>query len=62
MIKFGTKAETLQVLKGKLKTALVLDAYVFTTDDWNQSPDAVCDGIKNYLRAARLFIVRSSAS
>lgn len=62
MIKFGTKAETLQVLKGKLKTALVLDAYVFTTDDWNQSPDAVCDAIKNYLRAARLFIVRSSAS
>lgn len=60
MIQFGTKAETLQNIRGKLKSANVLPGVYFEVREWRQDPD------RCYLQCADAWktikvIVRSSA-
>lgn len=60
MIQFGTKAETLQNIRGKLKSANVLPGVCFEVREWRQDPD------RCYLQCADAWktikvIVRSSA-
>ncbi len=62
MIQLGTKAETLTALRGKLSSAVVLDAFVFTSHEWNTSELKICDAIENKFANKNTIIVRSSAS
>lgn len=56
----GTKAETLQVLYGKLKEAVVLPAFSFTVNDWNKRREEII-GAFFKLDWNRKVIVRSSS-
>lgn len=61
MAEFGTKAETLEQLQGKLKTAEVLPLYRFSVKDWTTSPDQCLENFKALDWADTTLIVRSSA-
>lgn len=58
--KFGTKAETLNTLKLKVKKSKILEQYTFTVDDYTKNKDEVINDIKNKLQS-KLLVVRSSA-
>lgn len=58
--RFGTKAQTLARLAGRLSTALLCDQLVITTDDWKRAPDRKVDEILRHFRG-RDLVVRSSS-
>lgn len=58
--KFGTKAETLDRLKNKLKNSLVLEQYRFTVGQYTSDKTAIIEGIQKNL-SSKLLAVRSSA-
>jgi len=58
--KFGTKAETLNNLKNKVKKSNILEQYTFTVDTYANNKNLVISNIQNKFNA-RLLIVRSSA-
>jgi len=58
--KFGTKAETLNSLKSKLKNSLVLEQYTFTVGQYVSDKTAIIDDIQKNL-SSKLLVVRSSA-
>ena len=62
MIHLGTKAETLAALRGKLSSAVVLDAIVFTTAEWSRSHESICESIEAKFGKQTSIIVRSSAT
>ena len=57
---FQTKAENLARIRGKLKTARVLDLIFFTAKEWNDAPENIISKIQTYFKED-LLIVRSSA-
>ena len=59
-IALGTKAETLDRLRGRLAKSEILDLVYFTVSDWAATPDGVLDRIAAELPADR-YVVRSSA-
>jgi len=61
MIKFGTKAETLERLEGMLSSAQVLPQYRFTVGDWNADSANIINEIIRQEWQGESFIVRSSA-
>ena len=58
--KFGTKAETLNSLKSKLKNSLVLEQYTFTVGQYVSDKAAIIEDIQKNL-SSKLLVVRSSA-
>ena len=58
--KFGTKAETLNNLKAKLKKSEVLDQFTFTVGEYTSFSKKIISKIQNNLRS-KLLVVRSSA-
>ena len=58
--KFGTKAETLQNLKSKLKKSNILEQIAFTVGEYENDNHKILDKIKNKLNS-ELLVVRSSA-
>ncbi|MBU3917854.1 hypothetical protein KKA14_20195, partial [bacterium] len=58
---FGTKADTLEILKSKLRKAIVLDQYAFTVRDWENDSGNVIEQIVNSFSDAKSIVVRSSA-
>lgn len=60
MYHLGTKAETLKLLFGKLKQAVVLPQYTFTVGDWKRQQDTVKTGFMA-LDWKNAVIVRSSS-
>jgi len=61
MIKFGTKAETLERLEGLLSSAQVLPQYRFTVGDWQTDFATIINEIFKQEWLGESFIVRSSA-
>lgn len=62
MFQFGTKAETLERLYGKLKCASVLPQYSFTIKDWRKGTSRFFwEQCLKELAGSGVFIVRSSA-
>lgn len=59
-VTFGTKAETIQKLCGKLRTAVVDEPLVFTAAEWKKNPRKVIDRITRRFPSSPV-IVRSSA-
>ena len=57
---FGTKAETLNSIKKKIKIANILDQYTFTVSDYNQKSDLIIKNIQSKFKS-NLLVVRSSA-
>lgn len=57
---FQTKAENLARIRGKLKTASVMDLVFFTAKEWNDAPENIISKIQTYFKED-LLIVRSSA-
>ncbi|MCI8378514.1 MAG: phosphoenolpyruvate synthase [Lachnospiraceae bacterium] len=60
MIKFGTKAETLERLAGKCTQASVLPLTYFSVGEWRSSPLTVWEEVSDAMNADE-WIVRSSA-
>ena len=60
MIKFGTKAETLERLAGRCQHASVLPLAYFSVREWAGSPEAVWERILAVVGPGE-WIVRSSA-
>jgi glutamine kinase len=60
LVEFGTKAETLERLKPRLKTAAILPLVYFTRREWEREADATLRLIEGRLGTAAL-VVRSSA-
>jgi phosphohistidine swiveling domain-containing protein len=60
-VTFGTKAETLARLAGKLAHADILPQHRFTVGEWQSHPAAVLGGLLATAWAAGPLIVRSSA-
>jgi len=58
--KFGTKAETLNDLKPKLKKSQVLEQYTFTVGQYAENQKIIVQDIQNKL-SSKLLVVRSSA-
>jgi choline kinase len=58
--KFGTKAETLNNLKLKLKKSQVLEQYTFTVGQYTKDQKTIIQNIQNNL-SSKLLVVRSSA-
>lgn len=63
MFQFGTKAETLERLYGRLKEAKILPQYAFTVGNWRNTGTAEVfwEACLHTLGMGKLFIVRSSA-
>lgn len=57
---FGTKAETLQRLEGRLRHASILEQVTFTMKEWRQSQEGCLRRIRERFAGNRL-VVRSSA-
>lgn len=57
----GTKAGTLDRLRGRLVHSRVLPLKYFTRGQWHRDPDGVLEGILQQLGTNELFVVRSSA-
>ena len=60
MFTFGSKAETLQTLKGRLTQATVPDSYFFSIQEWQASRPRILQRIRDQFQGAKLA-VRSSA-
>lgn len=58
--RFGTKAETLERLRGRLVTARILPQYTVSVDDWQQERSGTIDKITEQFSGCRV-VVRSSA-
>ena len=58
---FGTKAETLAKLSGRLKTATILPQVTFTAKRWIDEPDAILGRLRENGWLSRPMAVRSSA-
>jgi choline kinase len=58
--KFGTKAETLKSLQGKLKLSFILDQYTFNIEDYKDNKNIIINNIQSKL-SSKLLVVRSSA-
>ena len=56
----GTKAQTLYRLRGMVKKSVIEDQVSFTTADWLQDKNKICQKIKNKFQQQRL-VIRSSA-
>ena len=56
---FGTKAETLAALSGKLRAATLPRQVFFSISNWRESPSELLENVAQELDATRL-IVRSS--
>jgi glutamine kinase len=61
MIRFGTKAETLERLRGRLRSAEVLPQVRFTASEWKRGTDKQLERLKREPWAKSALIVRSSA-
>lgn len=62
MVKFGTKAETLSLLRGKIKYANLLPQKEYTAGQWNSDPSSVVNDLKEWQNwHDGPWIVRSSA-
>ncbi|MDD5146004.1 MAG: PEP-utilizing enzyme [Candidatus Pacebacteria bacterium] len=59
-ISFGTKAETLERLRGKIKSAVVDELFIFTVGDWKEKKDKIISSIKSIFGDGPV-IIRSSA-
>lgn len=62
MIRFGTKAVTLERLAPVIKTATVLPVFRFSAHEWNLKGNAVLNKLKHIGWGEGYVIVRSSAS
>lgn len=60
-VKFGTKAQTLSRLSGKLDSARILPIHSFEVAAWQKDQGAVCKGFAQLAWASGPVIVRSSA-
>jgi len=60
-VAFGTKAETLERLEGRLASAVVLPQVRVTVDDWRRDRQAAVDAVVGQPWAGEAVIVRSSA-
>ncbi len=59
--RFGTKAETLAQLSGRLRDGVVLPLDYFTVSEWRSDQDAVLDRLQAHDWARGALIVRSSS-
>ena len=59
--KFGTKAETLEILRPRLKSAKILEQYYFTVEDWRRDKESVIAAIEQKGWIDKKLIIRSSA-
>ncbi len=62
LIRFGTKAETLDRLRTVLKTAKVLPQVRFPAKDWARDPAPIIAGLRRTSWHSQALIVRSSAA
>jgi len=60
MFKFGTKAETLDLLREKIGKSKICQSVVFTVEEWQKNPSGCTDRIRAEF-AGRNIIIRSSA-
>lgn len=60
-MKFGTKAETLERLRHKVKTAKILPLTKFTIGHWMENQEECCKNAASLADKNNTFIVRSSA-
>jgi glutamine kinase len=60
MIKFGTKAQTLEMLKSYIKKANICKSVFFTVNDWGKNKHSIYRDIKTSFSGSKI-IVRSSA-
>lgn len=60
LIKFGTKAETLDKLSSKLKSAIVLPQFCFTAKDWSENSDKILENLFSQTWSNKSLIARSS--
>lgn len=60
MVHFGTKAETLVQLEGKLNNAVVLPQVKFCVKEWNSQPERIWQVVEEKFPSGEL-VVRSSA-
>ena len=58
---FGTKAETLEKLRGKLNTAEILPLFYFSVSEWQKNKDIILENIKKHSWSSAPLIVRSSS-
>ena len=58
---FGTKADTLDMLRGKLKNSMVLDQYSFTVREWLNDDNRIVDLLQCRFQNDKKIVVRSSA-
>lgn len=61
-MKFGTKATTLEALRGALKSAVVPPSRVVSFADWRRDPESTVRDVAGAFPPGRALIVRSSAS
>ena len=60
-MKFGTKAETIRKLYGRLTKAEVLPTAIFSVKQWKSDPKGVYERVQSVWRCDEELIVRSSA-
>ena len=58
---FGTKAETLKSLSGRLKSAIVDELYYFPVREWNKESGRMLECISRAMQHCHYLAVRSSA-
>ena len=61
ILKFSSKARTLQSLEGIIKSARIPPLFIFSVSDWNSGRDSIIKNILNKL-ISKTYIVRSSSS
>ena len=60
-MKFGTKAETLDLLRTNISNAKILPQVCFTVEQWQRKPVEIIQRVKKLRNKSNVFIVRSSA-
>jgi len=59
--KFGTKSETLEKLRSKISTGIILESLIFSVQEWNSAKDIILSSIVDKFRSTDSVVVRSSA-
>src|SRR3989338_2815823 len=59
--RFGTKAETLSVLRPLVRSAVIDKVYYFAQKEWQAARPKICVAIKDQFESNRFIVVRSSA-